>query len=77
MTDYHRMEWQYRVNVIATWARWIALFLVINEVMIAIHYHWPLWDDIAMPVTAAIHFIAGFVQKHTAIYRETVDGPIV
>ncbi len=45
------------------------MIAMVDEVYSAISYHFPLWDDIAMPLTLAVHQIAGFVQKHTDMYR--------
>lgn len=69
MTDWRRFEWQNRINRVATWARWVMLIAMADEAYVAIKYHWPLWDDIAMPLSFAVHQIAGFIQRHTSIHR--------
>lgn len=69
MTDYRRMEWQYKANRIAVWSMIFCVFLGASEVAWAIKYHFPLWDDIAMFVTAAVMLVARFIQKHTEVYR--------
>jgi hypothetical protein len=69
MTDYKRMERHIRYNRIATWTRIIAVTVMVPEVFAAITYHFPLWDDIAMPLTLAIHQAASFIQRHTGMYR--------
>jgi hypothetical protein len=63
------MEWQARANKIAGRVRCLAILLLAPEVYDAIQYHFPLWDDIAMPLTLSVHLIGGFVQKYTAMYR--------
>ncbi len=69
MTDWHRMEWQFRANKIAT-AILIALVLTqVPEVLYAIKYHFPWWDDVAEAITLPAALIARFVQKHTEMYR--------
>ena len=45
------------------------MIAMVDEVYSAISYHFPLWDDIAMPLTFTVHQVACFVQKHTAMYR--------
>lgn len=67
--DYRRMAWQARANRIATWARWIAIIAMAPEAYEAIRYHFPAWDDVAMPLTFVIHQVGGFVQRHTEMYR--------
>lgn len=66
---YKRMERHVWYNKIAGWARILAILLMADEVYAAVVYHFPLWDDIAMPVTLAIHQVAAFVQRHTEMYR--------
>jgi hypothetical protein len=69
MTDYRRAMWQARANKIAVWSRWTAIFVLVPEVWALITYHFPMWDDIALPATFVIHQIARFVQVHTEQYR--------
>lgn len=69
MVDYRRAMWQAKANKIAVWSRWGAIIVMAPEVWALISYHFPLWDDIALPLTFAIHQVAGFVQRYTEQYR--------
>ena len=69
MTDWHRMEWQWKANVWATRVRVLCILLLAPEVLEAVRYHFPLWDDLAMPVTLIAHQVCLFVQRHTDEYR--------
>lgn len=69
MADYRRMEWQYWANRIAAWARILCVLLMTTEVYYVVKLHFPLWDDIALPLTLTIHEIARFVDVHTRMYR--------
>jgi hypothetical protein len=69
MADYHRMEWQFWMNWAAQWGRYICILGMVDEVFNVIVYHFPLWADIAIPVTFLAHQILGFIQRHTDIYR--------
>jgi hypothetical protein len=69
LVDWDRVERHILYGRIAQWARIIAMIAMVDEVYSAISYHFPLWDDIAMPLTFAVHQVACFVQKHTAMYR--------
>lgn len=69
MVDWLRMERHIRYGRIAEWARIIAVIALCDEATSAIREHFPLWDDIAMPVTFAVDRIAKFVIKHTDMYR--------
>jgi len=74
MTDYKRMEREFYAHEIATWARVIAIIAVTDEVAWALKYHFPWWDDIAMPLTLFIHQTAAFVQRHTRLYWDALRG---
>lgn len=69
MTDYRRAMWQARLNKIAVWMRWGAIIALVPEVWFAISFHFPLWDDIALPLTFIVHQVGGFIQRHTEQYR--------
>lgn len=69
MTDWKRMERHVRYNKLASRIRIIAIIVMVPEVFAAIKYHFPIWDDIAMPLTLAAHQIGGFIQRHTDMYR--------
>lgn len=69
MIDWRRAERHARLHRIASWVRIVLVIAMADEVYSAIRYHFPLWDDIAMPVTLLLHSIAGFIQKHTEMYR--------
>lgn len=66
------MERHIRYGRISDWVRIIAVIAMSGEVFEAIKYHFPLWDDIAMPLTLATHQIASFVQRYTNMYRVDV-----
>lgn len=69
MTDYHRMEWQYRANRIAVWAMCLTIITSAPEVYEAFKYHFPWWDDVLGIVTVITFAVAGFVKKYTNMYR--------
>ena len=73
MADYRRMEWQFRANRIAGWVRVAAVLVLAPEVYWAIRYHFPLWDEIALPLTFAIHLLGAFVHRYTRQYRFDLD----
>lgn len=73
MTDYRRMEWQYRANRIATWVAFLCILATAEEVAHAFRYHFPWYDDVAMVVTTVLGAASYFVRKHTNIYRQAVD----
>lgn len=69
MTDYRRMTWQYRANVTAEIVRILCIFLVADEMSLAMRYHFPLWDEVMFVVTMMLHQAAVFVDKYTRMYR--------
>ena len=69
MTDYRRMEWQYRANRIAVWVLILLILLDAEEVNWAFKYHWPWWDDLMMCVSLPLTMACWFVKKHTQQYR--------
>lgn len=69
MTDYRRMEWQYWANRISIFAKFLLIVIMLGEADIALKYHFPLWDDIAMPLTVLAWEAVTFVEKSTSIYR--------
>lgn len=69
MTDYARADRHRLYRRIAEWTRVIAVILLVPEVMEAIKYHFPVWDDIAMPVTMVVGLIANFVYRKTEMYE--------
>ena len=64
-----RWIWQYKANRIATAVLIVLILLNTNEVYWAVKYHFPWWDDIALPVTTLAALAARFVQKYTNMYR--------
>lgn len=67
--DYKRMVRQNRINKFAVVLMWACVIAGADEVYWAIKYHFPLWDDIAMPVTATIMAAARFLDRYTRQYR--------
>lgn len=67
--DWARMERHARLHKIATWGRMVAVIVMAPEVYEAFKYHFPWWDDAAMPLTITIHCVCRFIQKHTEMYR--------
>lgn len=74
MTDYHRMEWQYRANKLATVILVLLVFLDADEVRWAFKYNFPWWDDMMMIVSLPLTYLAWFVRRHTDLYRKAIDG---
>lgn len=70
--SFHRMVWQRRIYWVATWARWIAILLVVPEVMEVILLHFPLWADLAVPVTLFIHEVARWIQNRTKMWVDDI-----
>ena len=58
-----------RYHKIATWIRWCCILALVPEVYEAFKLHFPLWDDISMPMTVALDRVAAFVQRHSEMYR--------
>lgn len=69
MTDYARMERHIRYRRIAQWARIVALLVMVPEIFEAVKYHFPAWDDIAMPTTLIVQQAASFVCRKTKMYE--------
>lgn len=69
MTDYHRMEWQYRANRIAVAVMCICVIAWVPEVLEAIKYHFPWWDDVFGIITVIAFAVGMFVKKYTNMYR--------
>ena len=67
--DYNRMVRQNRINKFAVALMWACAIAGADEVYWAINYHFPLWDDIAMPVTATVMAAARFLDRYTRQYR--------
>ena len=63
------MEWQYWANRIAIGVKLCCLVSAVGEVEWAIRYHFPMWDNIAMPITLVVWMAAEFVDRHTRMYR--------
>jgi hypothetical protein len=69
MTDWHRMEWQYRANRCAVSIMLACVFLSAPEVDWALRYHFPWWDDVFGIITAIVFAVGWFVRRHTDMYR--------
>ena len=69
MTDWHRMEWQYRANRIAVAAMLACIILWVPEALYAIKYHFPWWDDALGVITVIVFALGGFVKRSTQMYR--------
>ena len=69
MVDYKRMEWQNRANRIAGYLAIACVIATCDEVVLAMRYHFPAWDDIAMAVTVPLGLLCRFVRNHTEMYR--------
>jgi hypothetical protein len=69
MTDYRRMVWQYWANRIAVSAMGVCIILWAPEVLWALKYHFPWWDDVLGLITVVVFAIAGFVKRYTMMYR--------
>lgn len=68
MTDYARADRHRRYRLVAQWASFLCVLALVPEVFEAIKYHFPAWDDIAMPITMAGQAISRFVIRKTAMY---------
>jgi hypothetical protein len=66
------MERHVRYNKIAGRVRILAVLVMAPEVYAAVKYHFPIWDDLAMPLTLAIHQVGAFIQRHTDMYRTDI-----
>jgi hypothetical protein len=69
MADWRKMERHIRYSRIANAVLIITVIAQADEIYDAIKYHFPLWDDIAIPVTCVIQQAAWFVRKYTEMYR--------
>jgi hypothetical protein len=69
MTDYTRMERHIRYNKVARIIAILCVLLMCDEIYQAISYHFPVWDDIALPSTFLLRQAAKFVEDHTKMYR--------
>ncbi len=69
MADWARLERNILRNKVATFVMCLCIFLEVDEVIWALRYHFPWWDDIMMPFTAGAWWASWFVRKHTMMYR--------
>ena len=69
MTDWHRMEWQYRLNRFSEWTQVACAVAIWPEVFAVLKYHFPLWDEIAIPITLGVFVAARLIHKYTKMYR--------
>lgn len=69
MIDWERAQRHARWHRMATWVRYGSIIAMTEEVYSVLAYHFPIWADIALPVTFGLHLVAAFVQKHTEMYR--------
>ena len=69
MTDWKRAERHYRLNRIAECASIVSIILLADEVLLVFKYHFPWWDDVAIPLTAGVLVASKFVRKYTEMYR--------
>lgn len=74
MTDWRRMEWQYRANVWASRCLCLLILAQAPEIYEAFKYHFPWWDDALEAVTLPLTFACWFVRKYTMMYRYDIEN---
>ncbi len=69
MTDWRRMEWQYWANRWAT--LWLCLLILAQapEVVYALKYHFPWWEEVTEIVQIPLTYACWFIKRHTDMYR--------
>ena len=68
-TSYRRMQWQYWANRAAGWTRIVCVIALCDEVVVAMKYHFPTYDEWAMAVTTVLGLAAWFIDRHTRQWR--------
>ena len=68
-TDWRRAEWQYNANVWATRILIVLIIMQAPEVMWALKYHFPWWDDLMEAITVPLTAMCWFIKNKTQMYR--------